>query len=79
MAELVAEMELAAMSEQYSQAKLMQDEYRRRVATAVGQVEEINMKFYRAFSMGDLEEMKQVRAGPRSPVARTEGGVSAAH
>ena len=61
MAELVAEMELAAMSEQFSQAKLMQDEYRRRVATAVGQVEEINMKFYKAFSMGDINEMKQVR------------------
>ena len=54
MGELVRAMEVAAASELYSEASAYRDEYNARLQTVVGQVEDCNARFYKAFSMSDI-------------------------
>ena len=54
MSELVRAMEVAAASELYSESSTYRDEYNARLQTVVGQVEDCNARFYKAFSMSDL-------------------------
>ena len=54
MGELVRAMEVAAAQELYSEASAYRDEYNARLQTVVGQVEDCNARFYKAFSMSDL-------------------------